>query len=48
MKYSKPTIAWIADAKTAIQNSEHKGNMFIDANPVLGDTATSAAYEADE
>lgn len=49
MKYSKPVITNVVDASAAIQSSTDKSApMFVDANPILGYTATSPAYEADE
>jgi hypothetical protein len=49
MKYSKPEVTSVTDAQAAIQHSSDKRvPMYIDANPILGDTATFPAYEADE
>ena len=49
MRYEKPQIVSCASAKKAIAGSHDKSRpVAIDANPLLGDTATHAAYEADE
>jgi hypothetical protein len=49
MRYSKPEITNVMQAQAAIQHSSDKSVWkFVDANPILGNTATSPAYEADE
>jgi hypothetical protein len=49
MRYEKPQILSCASAKQVIAGSTDKSQaVAIDANPILGDTATHAAYEADE
>lgn len=49
MRYEKPMILTGVSAKQSIAGSTDKSTaVFIDANPMLGDTATQAAYEADE
>ncbi len=49
MRYSKPEITSVMQAQAAIQRSSDKAfPMYVDANPLLGNSATSPAYEADE
>ena len=49
MTYSKPEITNTTEAQAAIQHSSDKSfPNAIDANPNLGDTAVSPAYESDE
>lgn len=49
MRYEKPAVVACAHAKESIAFSCDKTiPIFIDCNPILGDTATSPAYEADE
>jgi len=48
MTYSKPEITIVTCAIEAVRSSSNKGSIFADASPPLGNTATSAAYEADE
>jgi hypothetical protein len=49
MTYTKPEVINVMEAQAAIQHSSDKSfPMYIDADPRLGDTAVSPAYEADE
>jgi hypothetical protein len=48
MTYSKPEITSLAQAAIAVRGSSVKGSIYADADPRLGNTATSPAYEADE
>jgi hypothetical protein len=48
MTYSKPEVTSMTKAHAAIQRSSEKGGIHLDADPNLGDTAVSPAYEADE
>lgn len=49
MKYHKPEVVALMDASKAIQGSTRKGPQDLqDGNPPFDNTATSAAYEADE
>lgn len=49
VRYSKPEITSVMQAQAAIQRSSDKAfPMYVDANPLLGNSATSPAYEADE
>jgi hypothetical protein len=49
MRYEKPQLLSCVAANTVIAGSTDKSHAIaMDANPVLGNTATHAAYEADE
>jgi hypothetical protein len=49
MRYEKPQVLSCAAANAVIAGSTNKSKAIaMDANPVLGDSATHAAYEADE
>lgn len=49
MRYEKPQILSCVAADAVIAGSTNKSRAIaMDANPVLGNTATHTAYEADE
>jgi hypothetical protein len=49
MRYEKPEVLSSVAAEAVIAGSTDKSQAIaLDANPVLGDCATHAAYEADE
>jgi hypothetical protein len=49
MRYEKPQVLSVLKAVEVIAGSHDKSKATaIDANTMLGDTATQAAYEADE
>jgi hypothetical protein len=49
MRYEKPEVLSSVAAEAVIAGSTDKSQAIaMDANPVLGDSATHAAYEADE
>jgi len=49
MRYEKPEVQSSVAADAVIAGSTDKSQAIaVDANPVLGNTATHAAYEADE
>jgi hypothetical protein len=49
MTYNKPEVVNVMEAQPAIQHSSVKTfPMYTDADPNLGPTAVSPAYEADE
>jgi len=49
MKYEKPEVVVLMEASKAIQGDTNKGFPFLqDGNPPFDNTATEAAYQADE
>jgi hypothetical protein len=49
MRYEKPEVLSCVAAGSIIAGSTDKSRAIaLDANPVFGNTATHAAYEADE
>lgn len=49
MRYEKPEVLSSVAADAVIAGSTDKSQaVAMDANPILGDSATHAAYEADE
>lgn len=49
MRYEKPQVLSTVAAEAVIAGSTDKSRAIaLDANPVLGNSATQAAYEADE
>ena len=49
MRYEKPQVLSCVAANEVIAGSTDKSQAIaMDANPVLGNTATHSAYEADE
>lgn len=49
MRYEKPKVLSCVAADAVIAGSSDKSQAIaVDAQPVLGNTATHAAYEADE